>query len=329
MARSLAADPSPLIDAQMTWWDGYLRLWQQGAQRLQGEEPPAPVAAPGPDDRRFRDPAWIESWVFDHLKQSYLLTAACVQSAVGNLHGLDEKDAAKLAFYTRNSSMRWRRPTSSPPTRRHSRRPPRPRARTLLRGLRNLLDDLARNDGRFAPRMTEESHFTLGETIATAPGRVVFQSELMQLIQYAPSTETVFRRPLLIVPPWINKYYVLDLRPKNSFVRWAVSKGYTVFVISWVNPDECLAEKTFEDYMVEGPLAALDAIEQATGERDVAAIGYCLGGTLTAATLAYLAARGRQADQERDLLRLPRRFRRARRARRLHRRCPARGLSRP
>ena len=140
--------------------------------------------------------------------------------------------------------------------------------------------------------MTDESHFTLGETIATTPGKVVFQNELMQLIQYAPSTETVFRRPLLVVPPWINKYYVLDLRPKNSFVRWAVSKGYTVFMISWINPDERQAEKTFEDYMLEGPLAALDAIEQATGERGVAAIGYCLGGTLTAATLAYLAAKG-------------------------------------
>ena len=292
MARSLAEDPSPLIDAQMKWWDGYLRLWQQGAQRLQGEEPAEPVAAPAPDDRRFRDPAWTESWVFDHLKQSYLLTAACMQSAVGNLRGLDEKDAAKLAFYTRQfvdalapTNFLATNPAALKET-------AETRGENLLRGLRNVLDDLERNEGRFAPRMSDEDHFTLGETIATTPGKVVFQNELMQLIQYAPSTETVFRRPLLIVPPWINKYYVLDLRPKNSFVRWAVSKGYSVFMISWVNPDERLAEKTFEDYMVEGPLAALDAIEQATGECDVAAIGYCLGGTLTAATLAYLAARG-------------------------------------
>ena len=291
MARSLADDPSPLIDAQMKWWDGYLRLWQQGAQRLQGEEPAEPVAAPKPDDRRFRDPAWTESWVFDHLKQSYLLTAACMQSTVENLRGLDEKDAAKLAFYTRQfvdalapTNFLATNPAALKET-------AETKGENLLRGLRNVLDDLERNEGRFAPRMSDESHFTLGETIATTPGKVVFQNELMQLIQYAPSTETVFRRPLLIVPPWINKYYVLDLRPKNSFVGWAVSKGYSVFVISWVNPDERLAEETFEDYMVEGPLAALDAIEQATGERDVAAIGYCLGGTLTAATLAYLAAR--------------------------------------
>ena len=292
MARSLAADPSPLIDAQKTWWEGYLRLWQQSAQRLRGEEPDEPVAEPAPDDRRFRDPTWTESWVFDHLKQSYLLTAACVQSAVSDIQGLEEKDAAKLAFYSRQF-VDAMAPTNFLATNPEAlKETAATKGENLLNGLRNVLDDLERNEGRFSPRMTDEGHFTLGETIATTEGKVVFQSALMQLIQYAPSTETVYRRPLLIVPPWINKYYVLDLRPKNSFVRWAVSKGYTVFMISWVNPDERLAEKTFEDYMLEGPLAALHAIEQATGERDVAAIGYCLGGTLTAATLAYLAAKG-------------------------------------
>ena len=292
MARSLAADPSPLIDAQMKWWDGYLRLWQQGAQRLQGEAPSEPIIEPEPDDRRFRDPAWTENWAFDHLKQSYLLTAACVQSAVGDIQGLEERDAAKLAFYSRQF-VDALAPTNFLATNPAAlRETVETKGENLLRGLRNVLDDLERNDGRFAPRMSDEGHFTLGETVATTPGTVVFQNDLMQLIQYAPGTETVYRRPLLIVPPWINKYYVLDLRPKNSFVRWAVSKGYTVFLISWVNPDERLAEKTFEDYMLEGPLAALDAIAEATGERDVAPIGYCLGGTLTAATLAYLAARG-------------------------------------
>ena len=291
MARSLAADPSPLVDAQMKWWDGYLRLWQQSAQRLQGGDPAEPVAEPAPDDRRFRDPAWTENWVFDHLKQSYLLTAACVQSAVADVQGLDEKDAAKLAFYSRQfvDALAPTNFLATNPT--ALREAAETKGESLLRGLRNVLDDLERNEGRFSPKMSDEGHFTLGETIATTEGKIVFQNDLMQLIQYAPDTETVYRRPLLIVPPWINKYYVLDLRPKNSFVSWAVSKGYTVFMISWVNPDERLAEKTFEDYLLEGPLAALDTIEQATGERDVAAIGYCLGGTLTAATLAYLAAR--------------------------------------
>ena len=147
--------------------------------------------------------------------------------------------------------------------------------------------------------MTDMEAFKLGENIAVSPGKVVYQNDLMQLIQYTPTTEKVLKRPLLIVPPWINKFYILDLRPRNSFVRWAVSQGHTVFVISWVNPDEKLAEKGFEDYMTEGYLAALDAIEQATGEREVNAIGYCLGGTLLASTLAYMAAKKRRPDQAR------------------------------
>jgi len=160
----------------------------------------------------------------------------------------------------------------------------------LLRGLTNLLDDLERGRGQLAVTMTDLKAFRLGESVAATPGKVIFQNELMQLIQYAPSTPEVKRRPLVIVPPWINKFYVLDLRPKNSFIKWAVDQGHTVFVISWVNPDRRLAHKRFEDYMLEGPLAALTAIEAAAGEREVNAIGYCLGGTLLAATLAYLAA---------------------------------------
>src|SRR5947207_1386960 len=162
----------------------------------------------------------------------------------------------------------------------------------LLRGLENLLVDLERGNGRLSITMTDMKAFRLGENIATTLGKIVYQTDLMQLIQYGPSTQEVRRRPLLIVPPWINKFYVLDLQPKNSFIKWAVDQGHTVFVISWVNPDEKLAEKTFENYMIEGPLAALDVIESATGERSVNTIGYCLGGTLLASTAAYLAAKG-------------------------------------
>jgi polyhydroxyalkanoate synthase len=158
--------------------------------------------------------------------------------------------------------------------------------------LENLLADLERGNGRLAITMTDMKAFRLGENIATTPGKIVYQNELMQLIQYTPSTREVRRRPLLIVPPWINKFYVLDLQPKNSFIKWAVDQGHTVFAISWVNPDEKLAERGFENYMLEGPLAALDAIESATGERSVNAIGYCLGGTLLASTLTYSAAKG-------------------------------------
>ena len=161
----------------------------------------------------------------------------------------------------------------------------------LLRGLNHLLADLDRGKGKLAIRMTDHDAFEVGENIATTPGKVIYQNDLLQLIQYEPTTEKVFKRPLLIVPPWINKFYILDLQPKNSFIKFAVDQGLTVFVISWINPDEEHAAKTFEDYMFEGPLAALDAIEQATGEKDVNAIGYCLGGTLLAATLAYMNAK--------------------------------------
>ena len=162
------------------------------------------------------------------------------------------------------------------------------RGENLLRGLKNMLEDLERGKGRLAVRMTDLDAFEVGKNIATTPGKVVFQNDLMQLIQYAPSTEEVHRRPLMIVPPWINKFYILDLQPKNSFIKYCVDQGFTVFVLSWVNPDETLSHKSFEHYMFEGPLAALDAIEQATGEREVNAIGYCLGGTLLASTLAWM-----------------------------------------
>ena len=162
----------------------------------------------------------------------------------------------------------------------------------LLRGLENLLVDMERGNGRLSITMTDMKAFRLSENIATTPGKIVYQNELMQLIQYRPTTQEVRRRPLLIVPPWINKFYVLDLQPKNSFIKWAVDQGHTLFVISWVNPDQKLAEKSFENYMLEGPLAALAAIESATGERNVNTIGYCLGGTLLASMAAYLAAKG-------------------------------------
>src|SRR5690606_18261662 len=239
----------------------------------------------------FRDPAWDDHAVFDFIKQSYLLTSRWLVDTVNGLYGVDDKTKQKIDFYTRQfvdalapSNFVMTNPEVLRAT-------VESHGVNLLRGLNNLLEDLARGEGQLAIKMTDLEAFELGENIALTPGKVIYQNDLMQLIQYAPSTEEVYQRPLLIIPPWINKYYILDLRPKNSFVKYAVDQGFTVFVISWVNPDERHAEKTFEDYMVEGPLAALDAIEQATGERECNAIGYCLGGTLLACVLAYLAAK--------------------------------------
>ncbi len=290
MTARMLADPGRLVEAQIALWQDYMSLWQRTAERLAGGDP-EPLIAPSAGDRRFRDPAWSDNAVFDFIKQSYLLTARWLQGVVHATDGIDAHTARKIDFYTRQF-IDAMAPTnfvlSNPEVLRATIDS---RGENLLNGLKNLLDDLERGKGRLAISMTDTTAFRFGENVAATPGKVVFQNELIQLIQYAPTTDTVKRRPLLIIPPWINKFYILDLRPENSFIRWAVAQGHTVFVISWVNPDERLAAETFADYMLKGPLAALDAIEEATGEREANAIGYCLGGTLLACTLAFMAAK--------------------------------------
>ena len=291
MTSKMMADPAMVMRAQMSLWQDYMTLWQRTSQRMMGQEA-EPVVAPERGDRRFKDAAWNENVLFDYIKQSYLLSARWMQSTVNEVNDLDDKTARKVDFYTRQfvdamapSNFVVTNPEVLRTTMESG-------GENLVKGLSNLLDDLERGKGKLAIKMTDTTAFKVGENIATTPGKVVFQNDLMQLIQYSPTTEKVHKRPLLIMPPWINKYYILDLRPKNSFIKWAVEQGLTVFVISWVNPDESLAAKTFEDYMLEGPLAALDAVEKATGESEVNAIGYCLGGTLLASTLAYMDVKG-------------------------------------
>ncbi len=215
---------------------------------------------------------------------------------VASVEGLDEHTKKKVDFFTRQyidalapSNFALTNPEVFRETVASG-------GQNLVKGLNNLLDDIERGGGQLRISMTDAKAFELGVNIATTPGKVVFQNELMQLIQYEPTTKKVWKRPLLVIPPWINKYYILDLREKNSFMRWAVGEGMTTFVISWVNPDEKLAHKNFEDYLTEGTLAALDAIEKATGEADANVIGYCLGGTLLAATLGHLAAKKDEAE---------------------------------
>ena len=287
----MLADPNKLAQAQMELWNQYIRLWQTTAQRMLGQKV-EPVAEPAKGDRRFSDPAWKDEVVFDYIKQSYLLTARWLQHTVKEVEGVDDKTAQKVDFYTRQfidamspSNFAMTNPQVVKATMES-------KGENLVKGLQNLLTDLERGKGKLAIRQTDMNAFKVGENVATSPGKVVYQNKLMQLIQYAPRTEQVYATPLLIVPPWINKFYILDLKPQNSFIKWATERGYTVFVISWVNPDAELTKLVFEDYMKLGPLAALDAIEKATGEKKVSAIGYCIGGTLMATTLAYMAARG-------------------------------------
>ncbi|MGK7869938.1 PHA/PHB synthase family protein [Falsiroseomonas sp. E2-1-a20] len=291
MTTRLMANPARLVQAQIGFWQDYLTLWQNTARRMMGGDQAGPVIHEPKGDKRFKHEAWRENEVFDFIRQSYLLSARYFTNVVQGAEGLDNKTAQKVDFYTRQfvdamspSNFLMTNPEVL-------RRTAETGGENLLKGLSNLLADLERGKGNLRIRMTDDSKFKVGENIAVTPGRVVFRNALMELIQYTPTTERVLKRPLLILPPWINKFYILDLRPKNSFIRWAVEQGHTVFVVSWVNPDEALSDKGFEDYMQEGPYAALDAIEAATGEKSVNAIGYCLGGTLLACTLAHMTAK--------------------------------------
>ncbi len=287
LMTKMMSDPTPVANAQIDLFNDSVALWQKAAERMWMIRPSEPER---PNDKRFKHPDWSENAVFNYVKESYLVAAKSILSAVRDVKGMDETSARKVDFYTRQFV------DAISPTNFVATNPEVLKAtldtggQNLLRGLENLLSDLSRGDGRLSITMTDMKAFRLGENIATTPGKIVFQNNLMQLIQYAPTTTDVRKRPLLIIPPWINKFYVLDLQPKNSLIKWAVDQGHTVFVTSWVNPDEKLAEKGFEDYMLEGPVAALDAIQRATGEPQVNAVGYCLGGTLLASTAAYLAA---------------------------------------
>ncbi|HYX65190.1 MAG TPA: class I poly(R)-hydroxyalkanoic acid synthase [Burkholderiales bacterium] len=287
----LAADPALLTSFSMNFWLDQMRLWQASWMKMVGMQAP-PVAEPAKGDWRFKDDEWSRNFLFDYIKQSYLLASRHIQHAVGQVDGLSPESEKKVAFFTRQyvdalapSNFLLTNPQVLRETLSSG-------GQNLVRGLANLLADIEKGGGELRISMTDESAFQLGRNVATSPGKVVYQNDLMQLIQYEPSTPQAYRRPLVIVPPWINKYYILDLRENNSFIRWAVQQGHSVFVLSWVNPDARLAEKGFDDYMREGPLAALDAVGRATGEREVNFIGYCLGGTLLGATLAYLAAKG-------------------------------------
>jgi len=291
MTRRMMEDPTKLVEAQLGLWQEYMSFWQHTTQQFLGNGSNTPYITPKKEDARFRDAAWSDNSVFDYIKQSYLLTARWIQNTVGDVEGLDDKTAKKVDFYTRQF-VDALAPTNFVMTNPEVlRETVETKGENLIKGLQHLLEDLEAGEGNLRIKMVDSDAFEVGKNIAVTPGKVVFQNDLLQLLQFEPTTKEVYKTPLLIIPPWINKYYILDLREKNSFIKWAVSQGITVFCVSWVNPDAKLADKTFEDYMLEGPLEALAAIEKATGESNINVIGYCLGGTLLAATLAHMAVK--------------------------------------
>ena len=291
MMAKLLSNPYKLAQAQMNLvWD-YFSLWQHSMLRVMGMQP-EPVVSPEKGDKRFKDEQWEEHFLFDFIKQSYLITARHVHDTVCCVEGLDDQTQNKVNFYTRQYIDALSPSNFAVTNPEVFRETVKSHGQNLVKGLNNLLRDIEDGEGQLRVKMTDTSAFELGKNVATTPGKVVHQTDMMQLIQYTPTTDKVLKRPLLIVPPWINKFYILDLQPKNSFIRFAVDQGHTVFVVSWVNPDEEMAKKTFEDYMVDGLITALDKVTEESGVPEVNVIGYCIGGTLLATTLSYLKAQG-------------------------------------
>jgi polyhydroxyalkanoate synthase len=291
VAEYWLSDPQRAVEVQASLGKAYLDLWASASRRLAGEAA-EPVVQPAPNDKRFSDPEWSSNQYYDFLKQVYLLTTQWAERLVTNASGLDPHTRQKGEFYVRqiaNALAPTNFVLTNPEVMRTTLES---NAENLARGMHMLAEDIEAGQGSLRIRQSDASKFAVGKNLALTPGKVIFENDLMQLIQYTPVTTSVLKRPLLIIPPWINKFYILDLNPEKSFIRWCVEHGLTVFVISWVNPDQQQATKGFEEYMREGPLTALDVIKQVTGEDDVNAIGYCVGGTLMAVTLAWMAAKG-------------------------------------
>ena len=293
VAEYWLSDNNRSSDLQTKIAKGYLDLWGSAMRRLAGEEA-TPAIAPSPRDKRFADPEWKSNQFFDFVMQAYLLTTQWAQDLVRDAEGIDPHTRKKAEFYV-NQIANALAPSNfvftNPEVLRQT---VEQNGTNLARGMQMLAEDVEAGKGVLKIRQSDPANLELGVNIAITPGKVIHQNDLMQLIQYEPTTEKVLRTPLLIVPPWINKFYILDLRPEKSFIKWCLDQGITVFVISWVNPDKTLGSKTWFDYMKEGPLAAMDVIEKATGEMKVHTLGYCVGGTMLATTLAWLAEQRRQ-----------------------------------
>src|ERR1700749_2584994 len=292
VAEYWLSDNERASDIQTKMAKGYLDLWGSAMRRLAGEDT-MPAISPSPRDKRFADPEWKKNQFFDFMMQAYLLSVQWSQDLVPNAEGLDPHTRKKAEFYVQQITNAFA-PSNFVLTNPEVLRETVASSGTnLVRGMTMLAEDIEAGHGTLRIRQADPTNLAVGVNMATTPGKVIYQNDLMQLIQYEPATEKVLRTPLLIVPPWINKFYILDLKPEKSFIKWCVDQGITVFVISWVNPDKQLGTKTWDDYMKEGPLAAMDVIERATGELKVHTAGYCVGGTLLATTLAWLADKRR------------------------------------
>ncbi|MGR6874170.1 PHA/PHB synthase family protein [Pseudomonas sp. HK3] len=283
----LMQNPAAIVGQQMQLMNKQMALWQHTALKFMGQDS-EPVIEPDSSDRRFKDDDWRSNPLFDYLKQNYLLHADAIHNMVDSVDDLSELTKNKVDFLVRQYVNALSPSNFAGTNPEVVRKTIETGGANLLKGMEQLSHDLKDSFGGLNIAMSDSSAFKVGQNVATTPGSVVYENDLIQLIQYTPTTKSTFKTPLLVIPPFINKYYILDLREKNSLLKWLVDQGHTVFCISWVNPGPSLRNKEFNDYMQQGPLAALDAIKQATGEAEVNAVGYCLGGTLLAATLGYM-----------------------------------------
>ena len=285
------SDPRRLAEAQRAIAQPFLELWSQTYRRMNGEvvEPLVPVAK---GDKRYSAPEWRDMPLYDFLRQAHAIGTTWAEGLVERSDGIEPRTRAKAAFYLRQITSALSPANFLATNPELMRRTLASNGENLVRGAALLAEDMEAGGGQLRIRQTDASKFELGVNVAVTPGKIVYRNDLFELIQYEPATETVLKRPLLVVPPWINKFYILDLNPEKSFVRWAVGQGLTVFMISWVNPDSRHKDKTFESYMREGLFEALGAVRAATGEEDVNALGYCIGGTLLATGLATVAKTG-------------------------------------
>ena len=287
----LAAQPERVMRAQADLFSRYLHLWQSSVRRMSGETP-EPVVSPAKGDKRFLDADWSDNPVFDTIKQSYLLTSNWLNELVSDVDGVDPLEKRRVEFFVKMLTDAFAPSNflaSNPVALREVMATG---GESLIRGMANFQADLQRGGGQLAIAQTDYEMFKIGENVATAPGKVIFRNELIELLQFSPSTDEVYEIPLLIFPPWINKFYIMDLRPENSLIRWLASQGFTVFVASWVNPDARLAGKTLEDYMRQGVYEGVATVLKQCGVDRTNTVGYCIGGTLLSSTLAHMAAKG-------------------------------------
>ncbi|SHI59669.1 PHA/PHB synthase family protein [Wenxinia saemankumensis] len=293
--QDMARNPAKLIEQQVEFWGESVKHYAEASQELMKgrfHAPPEEEAGPGPRDKRFANPLWDSHPWFNYVKQQYLANARAIETAVAETEGLDAGERKRLTYFSRQI-VDMMAPTNFLATNPDAlEKAVETEGQSLIDGLENLIADLEANDGELVVNLADKSAFEVGRNIATTPGEVVFRNRLFELIQYAPATEQVHQTPIVLFPPWINKFYILDLKPQNSFIRWVVEQGYTLFVVSWVDPDAEYARTSMTDYVEEGYLEAIAQVKSICGVKKVNAIGYCIAGTTLALTLAVMKARG-------------------------------------